>query len=136
MHLKLPKLPKLSISHPQHAILGLVIIAVSTVLLCNDYYFFYPPFMSGFLNDDGIGVLGWILGLNLVIWAVRDRNNVRVNFWLLIFSCAFWSFEATAELIHGCIAGRPHMITACFLEIGMLLFTLSIIGKSEKIQRR
>lgn len=123
------------LSHPQHAILGLMIIAVSTVLICNDFYYFWPPFMAGFLNDDAIGALGLVLGINLLVWSIRNKNNVRVNFWQLVLSCGFWIFEASAEFIHGYVAGKSHMITAGLLEFGMFLFTLSIIGKSEKKQR-
>lgn len=123
------------LSHPQHAIMGLAIILVSTVLLCNDYYFFWPPFMAGFLNDDAIGVLGLVLGVNLIVWSVRDKNNIRANFWLLVSSCAFWIFEASAEFIHGYVAGKPHMITVGVLEVIMFLITLSIIGKSTKIKQ-
>lgn len=132
-HRNLNQLCKLS--HPQHAILGLAVIAVSLVLICNDFYYFWPPFMAGFLNDDAIGALGLVLGANLLIWSMRNKNNVRVNFWLLVLSCGFWIFEASAEFIHGYIAGKPHMITAGLLEAAMFLFTLSIIGKSDKKQR-
>lgn len=124
------------LSHIQHALLGLAIILVSIVLLCNDYYFFYPPYLAGFLNDDAIGALGLILGVNLIVWAYRDKNNVRVNFWQLIFSCSFWAFEATAEFMHGVHVGRPHMITVGCLEVIMFLWTLSIIEKSPKIKRK
>lgn len=124
------------LSHIQHALLGLAIILVSIVLLCNDYYFFYPPYLAGFLNDDAIGALGLILGVNLIVWAYRDKNNVRVNFWQLIFSCSFWAFEATAEFMHGVHTGRPHMITVGCLEVIMFLWTLSVIEKSPKIKRK
>lgn len=134
--LHLLNLRQQKLSHIQHALLGLAIILVSIVLLCNDYYFFYPPYLAGFLNDDAIGALGLILGVNLIVWAYRDKNNVRVNFWQLIFSCSFWAFEATAEFMHGVHAGRPHMITVGCLEVIMFLWTLSVIEKSPKIKRK
>lgn len=131
LHRKL-NLPKLN--HPQHAIMGLGIILVSIVLLCNEYYYFFPPFLAGFLNDDGIGVLGIVLGSALIVWSFRDKQSTRANFWLLVGSCVFWVFEATAEFVHGYVAGRPHMITVGCLEVTIFLFVLSIIGKSVKIK--
>lgn len=127
---------KLSLKHPQHAILGLAVILVSTVLIFNDYYYFFPPFLAGFLNDDAIGVLGWILGTNLIVWAIRNKNSVRSNFWLLIFTCGFFAFESSAEVIHGIHAGRPHMLTAGAVEAILFLITLSIIGKSKKTNHK
>lgn len=112
--------------------MGVGIILVSIVLLCNDYYYFFPPFLTGFLNDDGIGVLGIVLGSALIVWAFKDTQSTRANFWLLVGSCAFWAFEATVEFVHGYVAGRPHMITVGCLELTVFLFALSIIGKSVK----
>lgn len=133
LHRKL-NLYTLSLRHPQHATLGLAIIFVSTILICNNLYYFWPPFMADFLNDDAIGMLGLVLGGNLIFWAARDKDSVKTNFWLLAFSCAFWAFEACVEFIQGSVVGEPHMITAGALEVIMFIFTLSVIGKSKKLR--
>lgn len=133
MFQKLHNLLKLkTLSHPQHAIIGLAQIGVGLVLLLNDVYFFYPPFMAGFLNDDLIGGFGVFFGVVMLRWAFSDKNQITVNRNLLLFSTFFWSFEATAEAVHGYVAGRPHMITASILEVSLLLLTLHLIGLSNK----
>lgn len=121
-----------TLSHPQHAIIGLAQIVVGLILILNDYYFFWPPFMVAFLNDDLIGGCGIIFGIMLIKWAFSNRNSVQSNRNLLLFSMFFWAFEATAEALHGYIAGQPHMFTASGLEIIMLLMVLHLIGKSPK----
>lgn len=121
-----------SLSHPQHALLGLAQIGVGIVLILNDFYFFWPPFLIGFLNDDLIGGCGIIFGFLMIRWAFSDKDPIKTNRNLLLFSTFYWGFEATAEAIHGYIAGRPHMFTASILECILLLFTLHLIGQSEK----
>ena len=129
------KKTELSISHhPQHIILGIVQIAVSIVLLLHKFYFFWPPFLVAFLNDDIIGGCGIIFGVWLIKWALSDKSSLSVNRNLLLFSSFFWGFEATAEICHAVVARQAHMLTAGILEIGLFLFTLSIIGKSKKHQ--
>lgn len=31
-------------AHPQHEILALAMVGIGLILICNDYYFFWPPF--------------------------------------------------------------------------------------------
>ena len=59
------------LAHPQHIILGLALIGIGLILICNDYYFFWPPFAAKALNDD------------------------------LVVTAGLLAFEATAELCHG-----------------------------------
>ena len=106
------------LSHPQHVILGLGLIGVGLILICNDFYFFWPPFMSRFFNDDLIGGIFMIIGILVIKWALDNRNKIAL--------------EATAEFCHGYVSGHPHMFTAGFLEVIVLLFDFSIIGKSKK----
>lgn len=127
------KVRKLStLKHPQHALLGLAQIGVGAVLILNDFYFFWPPFLIGFLNDDLIGGCGIIFGLFMIRWAFSDRDPIKTNRNLLLFSAFFWGFESAAEAVHGYIAGRPHMFTAAILETVLLLLTLHLIGLSKK----
>lgn len=124
-----------NINHPQHAVLALAQIAVGIILLCNDYYFWYPPFMAGFLNDDLIGGLGIVFGLLMLKWAYSNRDRVKTNRNLLLFSVFFWSFEATAEAIHGYVSGSPHMFTVCVLEVALLILAFHVISISPKHER-
>ena len=130
MKKKLNKL--LPLSHPQHIILGLALIGIGSILICNDFYFFWPPFAAGFLNDDLIGGIFTIVGILVVKWAVDNQNKIAVNRNLLVITAGLLALEATAEFCHGWVSGHPHMFTAGFLEVIVLLFDFSIIGKSKK----
>lgn len=120
------------ISHFQHCMIGLAEVVVGLILISNDYYFFWPPFMVGFLNDDLIGGAAVIFGLFTIKWAISDKSAVKTNRNLLLFSVFFWSFEITAELIHGFISNHPHMYTEAALESILLIMTWHLIGISEK----
>lgn len=120
------------LSHPQHIILGLALIGIGLILICNDFYFFWPPFAAAFLNDDLIGGIFIAIGVCLFNWAVSNKNKIAANRNLLVCTAGLLAFEATAEFCHGYVSGHPHMFTAGFLEIIVLLFDFSIIGKSKK----
>ncbi|MGN8864012.1 hypothetical protein ACTNET_03715 [Lactobacillus amylovorus] len=130
MKKKLNKL--LPLSHPQHIILGLALVGVGLILICNDFYFFWPPFATKFLNDDLIGGIFIVIGTLIIKWSLDNRNKIAVNRNLLVITAGLLALEATAEFCHGYVSGRPHMITAGFLEVIILLFDFSIIGKSKK----
>lgn len=53
MKLKLKKL--LHSKHPQHEILAFAMMGIGVILICNDFYFFWPPFAAKALNDDLVG---------------------------------------------------------------------------------
>ena len=119
-------------AHPQHEILAFAMMGIGLILICNDFYFFWPPFAAGFLNDDLIGGLFIAIGIWLFSWAISDKNRIATNRNLLIATAGLLAFEATAEFCHGYVSGRPHMLMAGFLEIIVLLFVFSIIGKTKK----
>lgn len=118
--------------HPQHEILAFAMMGIGLILICNDFYFFWPPFAAGFLNNDLVGGLFIAIGIWLFSWAISDKNRIATNRNLLIATAGFLAFEATAEFCHGYVSGHPHMFTAGFLEVIVLLFDFSIIGKSKK----
>ena len=120
------------LSHPQHIILGLALIGIGLILICNDFYFFWPPFAVGFLNDDLVGGVFLVDGILLLKWALSTSSKIYANRNLLVITAGLLAFEATAEFCHGYVSGRPHMLTAGFLEIIVLLFVFSIIGKTKK----
>ncbi|OYS21770.1 hypothetical protein CBF60_05400 [Lactobacillus taiwanensis] len=119
-------------AHPQHEILAFAMMGIGLILICNDFYFFWPPFAAGFLNDDLVGGLFIAIGIWLFSWAISDKNRIATNRNLLIATAGFLAFEATAEFCHGYVSGHPHMFTAGFLEVIVLLFDFLIIGKSKK----
>ena len=127
---KINKLRK--INHPQHAILAVAMIGIGLILVCNDYYFFWPPFAAAFLNDDLIGGIFLVVGILVIKWALDNHNKIAVNRNLLVITAGLLALEATAEFCHGYVSGQPHMFTAGFLEVIILLFDFSIIGKSKK----
>lgn len=120
------------LSHPQHIILGLALIGIGLILICNDFYFFWPPFAVGLLNDDLVGGVFLVDGILLLKWALSTSSKIYANRNLLVITAGLLAFEATAEFCHGYVSGRPHMFTAGFLEVIVLLFVFSIIGKTKK----
>ena len=130
MKLKLKKL--LHSEHPQHEILAFAMMGIGLILICNDYYFFWPPFAVGFLNDDLVGGVFITDGILLLRWALSASGKIYANRNLLVTTAGLLAFEATAEFCHGYVSGRPHMLMAGFLEIIVLLFVFSIIGKTKK----
>ena len=119
-------------SHPQHETLAFAMLGIGLILICNDYYFFWPPFAAKALNDDLVGGAFVVMGILLFIWARSTSSQVYANRRLLVVTAGLLAFEATAELCHGYVSGRPHMLMAGFLEIIVLLFVFSIIGKTKK----
>lgn len=119
-------------AHPQHEILALAMVGIGLILICNDFYFFWPPFAVGVLNDDLVGGIFIAIGVWLFSWAISDKNSISTNRNLLIITAGLLAFEASAEFCHGYISGHPHMFTAGFLEVIILLFDFSIISKSKK----
>ena len=79
--------------------------------------------MGGVFITDGILLLRWALSASGKIYANRN---------LLVITAGLLAFEATAEFCHGSVSGRPHMFMAGFLEVIVLLFVFSIIGKTQK----
>ena len=120
------------LSHPQHVILGIALIGIGLILIFNDYYFFWPPFATKFLNDDLIGGIFIVIGILIIKWSLDNRNKIAVNRNLLVITAGLLALEATAEFCHGYVSRQPHMLTAGFLEVIVLLFDFSIIGKSKK----
>ena len=120
------------LAHPQHIILGLALIGIGLILICNDFYFFWPPFAVGLLNDDLVGGVFLVDGILLLKWALSTSSKIYANRNLLVITAGLLAFEATAEFCHGYVSGRPYMFTAGFLEIIVLLFVFSIIGKTKK----
>lgn len=130
MRKKLKKL--LHSEHPQHEILAFAMMGIGLILICNDYYFYWPPFAAGFLNDDLVGGIFIAIGIWLFSWAISDNNRIATNRNVLIATAGLLAFEATAEFCHGYVSGRSHMFMAGFLEVVVLLFVFSIIGKTKK----
>ena len=73
-----------------------------------------------------------VIGILIIKWALGNRNKIATNRNLLIITAGLLALEATAEFCHGYVSGQPHMLTAGFLEVIVLLFDFSIIGKSKK----
>ena len=130
MKFKLKKL--LHSEHPQHEILAFAMMGIGLILICNDYYFFWPPFAVGFLNDDLVGGIFLVDGILLLKWSLSTSGKIYANRNLLVITAGLLAFEATAEFCHGYVSGRPHMLMAGFLEVIILAFVFLIISNSKK----
>lgn len=118
--------------HPQHETLAFAMLGIGLILICNDYYFFWPPFAAKALNDDLVGGVFVVMGILLLVWARKTSAQVYANRRLLVLTAGLLAFEATAELCHGFIFSQPHMIMAGFVELIVLRFVFNIISNSRK----
>lgn len=118
--------------HPQHETLAFAMLGIGLILICNDYYFFWPPFAAKALNDDLVGGVFVVMGILLLVWARSTSAQVYANRRLLVLTAGLLAFEATAELSHGFVSGQPHMIMAGFVELVVLRFVFIIISNSRK----
>lgn len=107
-------------------------LGIGLILICNDYYFFWPPFAAKALNDDLVGGVFAVMGILLFVWARKTSAQVYANRRLLVLTAGLLAFEATAELCHGFIFSQPHMIMAGFVELIVLRFVFIIISNSRK----
>ena len=74
------KLKKLLHSeHPQHQILAFAMMGIGLILICNDFYFFWPPFAVGFLNDDLVGGVFLVDGILLLRWSFSASGKIYAN---------------------------------------------------------
>lgn len=119
-------------AHPLHETLAFAMLGIGLILICNDYYFFWPPFAAKALNDDLVGGVFVVMGILLFVWARKTSAQVYANRRLLVLTAGLLAFEATAELCHGFIFSQPHMIMAGFVELIVLLFVFNIISNSRK----
>ena len=94
-------------SHPQHENVAFAMLGIGLILICNDYYFFWPPFAAKALNDD---LVGGVMGILLFVWARSTSAQVYANRRLLVLTAGLLAFEATAELCHGYV--RSNALTA------------------------
>ena len=72
--------------HPQHETLAFAMLGIGLILICNDFYFFWPPFAVGVLNDDLVGGIFIAIGVWLFSWAISDKNSISTN---IIVNCHF-----------------------------------------------
>lgn len=111
------KLKKLLHSeHPQHETLAFAMLGIGIILICNDYYFFWPPFAAKALNDDLVGGVFVVMGILLFIWARSTSSQIYANRRLLVLTAGLLASEATAELCHGYVRSNA-LTVAGYKEI-------------------
>lgn len=122
--------------HPIHVILGLVSCTIGFYLICNENYYFWPPFVTKFFNSYCIGTWAFFTGLGLILSSFQRIIPNGVNNALLISQCAFVGGEAFLEFAHGVIANNHHMITFSFAMLGYLLITFWVIRTDGNFDRK
>ncbi|OUL53621.1 hypothetical protein [Lactobacillus johnsonii] len=118
--------------HPQHEILALAMVGIGLLLISNDNYFFWPPFLVNFLNDDLIGGIFVVIGILIFKWAQSTSGKIYSNRNLLIIAAGLLAFASSAEFVLGVISHNPYMYMTGFVELIVMMFDFSIIGKSKK----
>lgn len=113
--------------HWLHAILGAIAIVEGIILIFNNKYFIYPPYLQQEMNNDLVGLIAIIFGYRIIRWCTDpNRTNVQ-NRNLLIIASSFFAFISVAEIIQ-CFAPNcsPHVIMASAVNFALLVITFSL----------
>ncbi|MBT8815612.1 hypothetical protein BTH98_01845 [Lactobacillus delbrueckii subsp. bulgaricus] len=117
------------LSSPLHAIVGLDLLVTGMILLTNRHYFFWPPWPAWVTeaeNDIAVGLIGVVVGLGMIYWAVSTKKSISLNQILIPTASAYFTLLAVTEFLHGFFAplGTPHMYTSALSELIMTFITL------------
>lgn len=123
------------LTSPLHAIVGLDLLATGLILLTNRSYFFWPPWpawITAVENNIVVGLIGVVVGLGLIYWAISTEKSISLNRKLIPTASAYFTLLAATELLHGFFAplGTPHMYTSGLSELIMVLITLYMAKNS------
>lgn len=113
--------------HWLHAILGLTAIVEGIILILNNQYFIYPPYLQQEMNNDLVGLIAILFGYRLIKWCVDNNRTSVQNRNLLIIASAFFAFISVAEIIQ-CFAPNcsPHVIMASAVNFALLVITFNL----------
>lgn len=123
------------LSSPLHAIVGLDLLATGLILFTHHHYFFWPPWPAWITtveNNVVVGLIGVVIGLGMIYWAVSSQKSINLNRKLIPIASAYFTLLAATEIMHGLFAplGTPHMYTTALSELIMTLITLHMARNS------
>ncbi|MBT8842070.1 hypothetical protein BTH95_08700 [Lactobacillus delbrueckii subsp. bulgaricus] len=112
-----------------HTIVGLDLLATGLILLTHHHYFFWPPWpawITSVENNVVVGLIGVVVGLGMIYWAVSTKKSISLNQILIPTASAYFTLLAVTEFLHGFFAplGTPHMYTSALSELIMTFITL------------
>lgn len=113
--------------HWLHAILGATAIIEGIILIFNNQYFIYPPYLQQEMNNDLVGLIAILFGYRIIKWCTDpNRTNVQ-NRNLLITASAYFAFISVAEIIQWFAPNcSPHVIMASAVNFALLVITFSL----------
>lgn len=111
-----------------HIIIGIDLLCTGLDLMARKDYFFWPPFMVNFLNDDVIGFVGVLIGTLFLIYSFEDYRlqSQRLNRVILTSAAIFIAFLAMVELGHALFANGFRMLNTFVAQLCMLLLVVYI----------
>lgn len=123
------------LSSPLHSIVGLDLLVTGLILLTHRRYFFWPPWPAWVTtaeNDIVVGLIGVVIGLGMIYWAISPQKSISLNRKLIPTASAYFTLLAVTEFLHGFFAplGTPHMYTSGLSELIMTLITLHMARNS------
>lgn len=123
------------LSSPLHSIVGLDLLVTGLILLTHRRYFFWPPWPAWVTtaeNDIVVGLIGVVIGLGMIYWAISTEKSIRLNRRIIPTASAYFTLLAATEILHGFFAplGTPHMYTSGLSELIMTLITLYMARNS------
>lgn len=110
--------------YPLHLIIAMVLLFKGLSLWTNPSYFFWPPTLLGFFNDDLVGFSGVLIGLGIIWWTYAKAPAKSVNTVLLSLSSTYMGLISMIEIGHVLFAGYDHMIGSVIPDIAILLLII------------
>lgn len=111
-----------------HIIIGIDLLCTGLDLMIQSNYFFWPPFMVGFLNDDVVGFIGVLIGTLFLIYSFAGyrTQSRRLNRIMLTSAAIFIAFLAMLNLGHALFANGFRMLNTFISQLCMLLLVVYV----------
>lgn len=110
--------------NPLHLAIGILLTIIGYKLMTSKDYFFWPPNIAWFFNDDAFGFLGMAVGIGLILYTLRNKPNIDMNTVLLSVAGGFTAIVAVLALGHDIFAGAHEKGITGYLAAGLVFFIL------------
>lgn len=113
-----------------HLIIAMVLVFTGLSLWLSINYFFWPPMLLSFLNDDVVGFSGFLIGLGIIWWVFSKAPSKSVNTVLLSLSSVYMGLLSMIELGHVLFASSYRTIGDVIPDIAILLLIFYCSNRS------
>ena len=122
--------------NPLHTVLGSLMIVLGIVLLINDSFFYWPPELQWFFNNDLVDAFAIITGTGLIAFVLIGGQNQLANAVLLSLSAFFLTVIAVLATGHAIVYRNAWYLIVAILLVGFLFIIQYLATHSHTIKRR